>query len=162
MRGTLLFLLGLGIGLASATHASQDRRLPGVTGINHVAIVAADYEATRRFYVETMGFPEVFTNRNAAGDPTLTYLQASQSTFIELFPGTATRAAGVQHVGLVVEDVHATAALLRERGLQVGTPRQGATGSIIVTVTDPAGTRIELSELGPQSRARQASEAWQP
>jgi hypothetical protein len=27
------------------------------------------------------------------------------------------------------------------------------------TVTDPDGTRIELSELGPQSRERQASEA---
>jgi glyoxylase I family protein len=162
MRGGVLFMLGLGLGLATTSLSSQPRRLPGVTGINHIAIVTADYEATRRFYVETMGFAEVFTNRNAAGEPTLTYLQASRSTFIELFPATPTRTVGFQHVGLVVENVAETAVRLRDRGLQVGTPRQGATGSIIVTVTDPEGTRIELSELGPESRARQATEAWRP
>lgn len=162
MRASLMFLLGLAVGTAITTTASQDRRLPGVVGINHIALVTANYEAMRTFYVETMGFPEVFTNRNAAGEPTLSYFQASRSTFVELFPATATRPAGFQHVGLVVDDVNATATRLRERGVTVGTPRQGATGSIIVTVTDPDGTRIELSELGPDSRARQASEAWRP
>lgn len=162
MRGSLLFLLGLCVGAAVTTGAAQDRRLPGVVGINHIAIVTANYDAMRTFYVDTMGFPEVFANRNAAGEPTLTYLQASRTTFIELFPASANRQAGFQHVGLHVEDVNATAARLRDRGLQIGTPRQGATGSIIVTVTDPDGTRIELSELGPESRARQATEAWRP
>jgi catechol 2,3-dioxygenase-like lactoylglutathione lyase family enzyme len=162
MRASLMFLLGLGVGAAVTTGAAQDHRLPGVVGINHIAIVTANYEAMRTFYAETMGFPEVFTNRNAAGEPTLTYLQASRTTFIELFPANATRQPGLQHVGLHVEDISATAARLRERGLQVGTPRQGATGSIIATVTDPDGTRIELSELGPESRARQATEAWKP
>ncbi len=162
MRASLLFLLGLSVGAMVTTGAAQDRRLPGVVGINHIAIVTANYDAMRTFYVDTMGFPEVFTNRNAAGEPTLTYLQASRTTFIELFPANATRAGGFQHVGLHVEDVGAAATRLRERGLTVGTPRQGATGSIIVTVTDPDGTRIELSELGPESRARQATEAWRP
>jgi catechol 2,3-dioxygenase-like lactoylglutathione lyase family enzyme len=162
MRAALTFLLGLGLGAVVTTVGAQDRRLPGVVGINHIAIVTANYDAMRAFYVDTMGFPEVFTSRSAAGEPTLTYLQASRATFIELFPANATRQPGFQHVGLHVEDVNATAARLRERGMTVGTPRQGGTGSIIVTVTDPDGTRIELSELGPESRARQATEAWRP
>lgn len=160
MRASLTFLLGLGLGIAASTGLAQDKRLTGVVGINHIAIVTPNIEAMKTFYTQTMGFPEVFTSRNAAGEPTMIYLQASRTTFIELFPATANRPAGFQHVGLHVEDINATAARLRERGVQVGTPRQGGSGSIIATVTDPDGTRIELSELGPESRARQATEAW--
>lgn len=160
MRASLMFVVGLIVGTVVTNGLAQDQRLPGVVGINHIAIVTSNYDAMKQFYVQTMGFPEVFTARNGSGEPTLTYLQASRTTFIELFPASATRPSGFQHVGLHVEDIVATAARLRQRGVEVGTPRSGATGSIIATVTDPDGTRIELSELGPESRARQASEAW--
>src|SRR5690606_21103453 len=120
---------------------AQERRLPGVVGINHIALVTPNYDAMKAFYTQTMGFPEVFTARNANGDPTLTYLQASRTTFIELFPATPNRPSGFQHVGLHVEDIAATVTRLRERGVTVGEPRVGATGSTIATVTDPDGTR---------------------
>lgn len=160
MRAFFTFVLGLALGAAVATGVAQDRRLPGVVGINHIAVVTPRYDAMKEFYTQTMGFPEVFTARNAAGEPTLTYLQASRTTFVELFPAGPNRAPGFQHVGLHVEDIDATIARLRERGATVGDARVGATGSRIATITDPDGTRIELSELGPESRARQAADAW--
>jgi len=97
---------------------------------------------------------------NAAGQPTLTYLQASRNTFIELMPAPAGRAAGFTHFGVHVDDVQIVAARLRERGMDVGTPRIIGSGSLTVAITDPDGNRLELSELGPDAPARKAMNAW--
>jgi catechol 2,3-dioxygenase-like lactoylglutathione lyase family enzyme len=114
----------------------------------------------KAFYTGTLGFPEAFTNRNAGGEPTLTYLQASRSTFVELMPANANRAQGFTHFGLHVDDVQAVVARLRDRGLTVGEPRTIGSGSLTVNVTDPDGNRIEISELPPGAPARLAMEAW--
>jgi catechol 2,3-dioxygenase-like lactoylglutathione lyase family enzyme len=112
------------------------------------------------FYTQTLGFPEVFSNKNADGQPALTYLQASRNTFIELMPAGPNRSAGFTHFGIHVHDVLAVAARLRERGLQVGEPRTIGSGSLTVAVTDPDGNRLELSELPPEAPARKAMNAW--
>jgi hypothetical protein len=59
-----------------------------------------------------------------------------------------------------VDDVRAVAARLRERGLQVGEPRVIGSGSLTVSVTDPDGNRLEVSELPPDAPARKAMEVW--
>jgi predicted enzyme related to lactoylglutathione lyase len=160
LRATTVFLAGLAVGATMHARSTQDARLPGVNGVNHLAIVTDKYDEMMAFYTKTLGFAEAFTIRNAAGEPTLTYLQASRSTFIELSPARAGRESGFTHYGVHVDDVNATAARLRERGMTVGTPRTIGSGSIAVTVTDPTGTRIELSELPPNAPARLAMERW--
>ena len=159
-RTPLVFLLGIGVGLGAATGVAQDRRLPGNNGVNHLAFATTKYAEMMQFYTETLGFPEAFANRNADGQPTLTYLQASRTTFIELMPAGPNRAAGFTHYGVHVDDVQAVAARLRERGLQVGAPRTIGSGSLTVAITDPDGNRLELSELPPGAPARKAMDAW--
>jgi catechol 2,3-dioxygenase-like lactoylglutathione lyase family enzyme len=159
MRATILFLSGLAVG-AAGTGLAQDQRLPGINGINHIALVTEHYDAMKVFYAQTMGFPEAFTVKDANGQPTITYFQASRNTFIEVFPAGANRTAGFQHYGVHVDDINATVERLKQRGVPIGTPRTSGTGSIIVTITDPDGTRIEFSELGPASLARKAMDAW--
>ena len=156
----LAFFLGLAIGVASQSSLAQDGRLPGVNGVNHLAFATAHYDEMRAFYTGTLGFPEAFTRRNAAGQPTLTYLQVSRDTFVELMPAGANRPPGFTHFGLHVDDVRAVAARLRERGLDVGEPRTIGSGSLTVNLTDPDGNRFEVSELPPDSPARQAMDAW--
>jgi catechol 2,3-dioxygenase-like lactoylglutathione lyase family enzyme len=160
LRTPLIFLLGLFLGLAMRTGIAQDRRLPGVNGINHLAFATPKYTEMMQFYTQTLGFAEAFSNKNAEGQPTLTYLQASRNTFIELMPAGANRSAGFTHFGVHVDDVQAVAARLRERGLQVGVPRTIGSGSLTVAITDPDGNRLELSELPPGSPARHAMDAW--
>ena len=160
MRSWLVFTVGIVLGASASAGLAQDRRLPGMNGINHLAFATANYESMRAFYTETLGFPEAFTNRNASGQPSLTYLQASRNTFVELMPAGANRPAGFTHYGLLVEDVAAVAARLRERDLEVGAPRRIGSGSLTVSVTDPDGNRLELSELPPGAPARRAMEAW--
>ncbi len=159
-RGPLVFLVGVLAGLGLARVAAQDSRLPGMNGVNHLAFVTTKYDEMVAFYTGKLGFTEAFTIRNAAGQPTLTYLQASRSTFIELMPAASGRAASFTHYGLHVDDVQAAAARLRERGLDVGTPRIIGSGSLTVAITDPDGNRIEVSELGPEAPARKAMNAW--
>ncbi|MEO8481101.1 MAG: VOC family protein [Acidobacteriota bacterium] len=160
LRSTLVFLVGLTAGAAIATAATQERRLPGMNGINHLAFVTPHYDEMLAFYTETLGFPEAFTIRNAAGQPTLTYLQASRNTFVELMPAAVGRAAAFTHFGIHVDDVQMVAAKLRERGMDVGVPRIIGSGSLTVAITDPDGNRLEVSELGPDAPARKAMNAW--
>ena len=160
MRVAFVFLLGLVIGASIRGSAAQDVRLSGMNGINHLAFVTPKYDEMMAFYTKTLGFPEAFTNRNASGQPSLTYLQVSRNTFIELMPAGAGRAAGFGHFGLHVENVEEVATRLRERGLTVGAPRTIGSGSLTVAVTDPDGNRLEISELPPGAPARRAMESW--
>jgi catechol 2,3-dioxygenase-like lactoylglutathione lyase family enzyme len=160
MRIAFVFLLGLAVGLAVNTGLAQDRRLAGVNGINHVAFSTANYEKMMAFYTQTLGFDEAFSNRNPAGQPTLTYLQASRTTFIELMPAGATRAPGFTHLGVHVDDVRAIAGRLRDRGLTIAEPRVIGSGSLSINVTDPDGNRLEISELPPGAPARRAMDQW--
>lgn len=160
LRTALIFLVGLVVGMAVRPGAAQDRRLPGVNGINHLAFATPKFSEMLQFYTQTMGFAEAFTNRNADGQPTLTYLQTSRNTFIELMPAGANRPAGFTHFGVHVDDVQAVAARLRDRGLIVGAPRTIGSGSLTVAITDPDGNRLELSELPPDAPARKAMDAW--
>jgi catechol 2,3-dioxygenase-like lactoylglutathione lyase family enzyme len=160
MRTPLVFLLGLFVGIAVRSGVAEDRRLPGANGINHLAFATPKYTEMMQFYTQTLGFPEAFSRNNADGRPTLTYLQASRNTFIELMPAAANRPAGFTHFGVHVDDVQAVAARLRERGVVVGMPRIIGSGSLTVAITDPDGNRLELSELPADAPARKAMDAW--
>jgi catechol 2,3-dioxygenase-like lactoylglutathione lyase family enzyme len=160
VRTAFIFVLGLMIGSMTTIGRSQDRRLPGMNGVNHIAFVTARYDEMMKFYTGTLGFQEVLTNRGPDGQPSLTYIQASRTTFIELFPATAARPAGFSHFGLQVDDVRAVQARLRERGVPAGDPRVLGSGSLTTTVQDPDGNRIEVSELPADAPARKAIEAW--
>ncbi len=160
LRTPFVFLLGLVVGLAARSGVAQDRRLPGINGINHLAFATPKYAEMLQFYTETLGFSEAFSNRNAEGQPTLTYLQASRNTFIELMPAGPNRSAGFTHFGVHVDDIQAVTARLRERGFQVGAPRTIGSGSLTVGITDPDGNRLELSELPANAPARKAMDAW--
>lgn len=160
VRIPVVFVLGLVLGLAVRTGVAQDHRLPGNQGVNHLAFATGNYDAMLEFYTQTLGFPEAFSNRNASGQPTLTYLQASRATFVELMPAGGNRPPGFTHFGLHVDDVRAVVARLRERGVTVGDPRTIGSGSLTVNVTDPDGNRIEISELPPAAPARKAMEEW--
>ena len=91
------------------------------------------------------------TVRDDKGQPTLAYVQASRNTFVELQPANANRPPGLNHFGLHVENLRATVATLKQRGVTVEEPRAGRQDSSVANATDPGGVRIELFEFGPES-----------
>ena len=165
VRTSVALVIGVLAGAAGATiftspGRAQETRLAGLNGVNHVGISVERFDEALAFYTQKMGFREAFVVRDDKGQPVLAYVQVSRSTFVELLPATPTRRPGLDHVGLHVEDIRATLATLKQRGVTVEEPRTGRTKSTIANATDPGGVRIELSELGPESLQRKAMESW--
>jgi len=158
--GIALFAAGMIAGmLMMQPGAAQPGPAPGLR-LNHVGIYAKDYDESMRFYTQTLGLREAFTIKDQNGKPTLTYLQVSRDTFLEVAPATAERPAGLSHIGLWPENLNATVASLRQRGLTVADPRIGSTKTAITNATDPNGVRLELLDFLPDSLPRKAMEAW--
>ena len=160
IRSLALFAAGIVVGafLMQPSDAQQNQK-PGLR-LNHVGIYAKDYDESLRFYTQTIGLKEAFTIKDAAGKPTLTYLQINKDTFLELAPATAERPVGLSHVGIWPENLAATVSTLRQRGVKVDDPRTGATLTSITNVTDPNGIRLELLDFLPGSLPKKAIDDW--
>jgi catechol 2,3-dioxygenase-like lactoylglutathione lyase family enzyme len=155
-----VFVIGLLVGGAAMNVTAQGSRVPGNNGVNHVGINVANMNEAIAFYGRNFGFGEAAVIRDDKGQPTLAFIQVSRNTFIELGPATAERPAGINHFGIHVDDLKAVTANLRQRGVKIDDPRVGRTISFITSVTDPAGVRMELSEIGPESMLGKAIAVW--
>jgi catechol 2,3-dioxygenase-like lactoylglutathione lyase family enzyme len=155
-----LFAAGMASGVfLMQPSAAQQNRNTGLR-LNHVGIYVKDYDASMRFYTQTMGLREAFTIKDANGKPTLTYLQITRDTFLELAPATGDRVVGLSHIGIWPEDLTRTVATLRQRGLKVDDPKTGSTKTSIANAIDPNGVRLELLDFLPDSLPRQAMDSW--
>jgi len=160
MRGTVLFLVGALVGLAASAVAQNQSPNRGIVGINHVALAVPDLDKAVEYYTKTMGFPEAFRIKNTAGQVQIVYVQVSQNTFIELLTVNAQRPLGIDHFGLVVDNMPAAVAMFKERGAAVGETVNSTTKAVLNYVTDPNGVRMELLELPPDSLLRRAMDRW--
>lgn len=160
MRGLALFLGGLFLGLAVHTAIAQGQN-NNVLGVNHIGVNVADFDAAMKFYTEQMGFRKAFIVNDASGRPTQGYIHVSRNTFIEIRPVRGNEPAGtITHVGIEVDDIRAVLARLAKNGVKVEEPRPGINFATIANATSPDGTRMELSELGPESLQRKAINSY--
>ena len=160
MRGSMLFVAGVVVGLAVQTGVAQNGGNVGLVGLNHVAISVPNLDAAVAYYTKTMGFPEAFRSLDEKGQPTLVYVQISKNTFIELQPANAQRPAGLNHLGIHVENMAAATSMFKQRGANVSETRVSPTKAILSNITDPNGIRIELAELPADSEHRKAMDRW--
>ena len=160
MRTSLVFVIGLLLGSALTPILLQGQKLAGENYVNHVAIAYDNFDEAFTFYTQKMGFREAFTVKDPQGKPTLAYVQANRNTFIELQVTNANRRQGLNHYGLHVENLKATVASLKERGVTVDDVRVRPDDSSVANATDPAGIRIEMFEFGPGSPQGKAIASW--
>lgn len=122
--------------------------------IHHAAIIASDYDRSRRFYVEILGLTvvgEVYRDARQSWKLDLALPDGSQ---IELFtfPGAPARpsypeAQGLRHLAFVVADVDQTKAELESAGVIVEPVRiDEFTGKRFTFFADPDGLPLELYE----------------
>ncbi len=159
MRGWMLFVAGILVGLGVQTAVAQNQNA-GIVGLNHVGINVPNIDEAVEYYTKTMGFPEAFRVLDDKDQPRLVYVQISKNTFVELQPANG-RPMGVSHFGLHVENMGPATAMFKQRGATVSETRNSDTGAILSNITELNGLRIELAELPPESLHRQAMERWQ-
>src|SRR5438477_7941765 len=161
MRSLFLFVMGIAVGLAVESAVAQNTSPNrGIVGLNHVALSVPNLDDAVKYYTKTMGFPEAFRSVDDKGQVALVYVQISKNTFIELQPANAQRPAGINHLGLHVENMAAAAKMFKERGANISETRVSPTKAILSNITDPNGVRIELAELPADSEHRKAMDRW--
>ena len=152
MRGWMLFVAGILVGLGVQTAVAQNQNT-GLVGLNHVGINVPDIDEALAYYTETLGFPEAFRAVDDQGQPRLVYVQISENTFVELQPARG-RPEGVSHFGLHVEDMDAATAMFKQRGAEVSEIR--VVGETIEVVAEMTGAELPidmaklLTDLGTQ------------
>ena len=159
MRGVMLFVAGLSIGLGVQVAVAQSGN-KGVVMMNHVGINVPDIAEAIKYYTEKMGYKEAFRVFDEKKQPRLVYMQISKNTFLELNPANAQRPAGFTHYGLHVENVADAVAMFRKRGITVSDTNVSDTKAVLANITDPYMGRIELAELTPESMHFKAIQSW--
>ncbi len=126
--------------------------------IHHVAIICSDYEVSKRFYTQILGFEilqEVYRENRLSFKLDLKIASHSQ---IELFsfpspPARVTNpeACGLRHLAFEVEDVAAVLEKLRAAGITAEDIRVDEyTNRKFTFFYDPDNLPLEIYQCGPQ------------
>jgi glyoxylase I family protein len=123
--------------------------------IHHAAIICSDYEASKRFYVETLGLRIIRENFRQQRDSFKLDLELPDGSQIELFsfPDPPLRpshpeARGLRHLAFAVSDVRAAVEQLNIRGVETEPVRLDEfTGRLFTFFFDPDGLPLELYEV---------------
>lgn len=124
-------------------------------GIHHIAIICSDYDRSKRFYVELLGFPIVRETYREARDSYKLDLQVGEQAQIELFSfphppqrPNSPEACGLRHLAFKVADLDATVVDLSAKGIEIEPIRlDELTGKRFTFFKDPDGLPLELYEI---------------
>jgi methylmalonyl-CoA epimerase len=127
--------------------------------LDHIGIAVKDLDMALAFYRDALGLeidaPEEVPSQNVRAR----FIPVGESS-LELLEATAPdspiaryldkRGPGIHHLTLRVDDIHATLARLKERGVRLidETPRPGAEGALVAFVHPSAahGVLVELTQ----------------
>ena len=123
--------------------------------IHHVAILTDDYELSKHFYTEILGFTIMAETYREARQSYKLDLAINGTYQIELFsfPEYRPRASfpeakGLRHLAFAVADVEASALYLKNKGVDVQEVRvDELTGKKFIFFNDPNGQPLELYEV---------------
>ena len=127
----------------------------GITGIHHVAIICSDYERSRHFYVNVLGFQVIQETYRAERQSYKLDLELDGGDRLELFsfPNPPARssypeACGLRHLAFAVENLDRLVAKLNQIGIAIEPIRLDAlTGKRFTFFQDPDHLPLELYEL---------------
>ena len=124
------------------------------TSLHHIAIICSDYERSKKFYIEILGFTIVREVYRAERASYKLDLALNGDYLIELFsfpdpPARVSRpeATGLRHIAFQVADIEASKRELEGKGVTSEPIRMDEfTGKRFTFFFDPDGLPIELYE----------------
>ncbi len=122
--------------------------------VHHIAVICSDYERSKRFYTEVLGFEIVQETFRAARQSWKLDLALEGTYIIELFsfpdpPERPSRpeAQGLRHLAFEVDDVEVAVKALRDKQVVTEPVRvDELTGKRFTFFADPDGLPLELYE----------------
>ena len=124
------------------------------TQIHHIAIIGSDYDASKEFYVNKLGFAVIRENYREERNDWKIDLEAGNGIELELFiepnpPKRVTRpeACGLRHLAFYVENVEETVEKLLQTGIVCEPIRVDEyTNKKMTFFFDPDGLPLEIHE----------------
>jgi glyoxylase I family protein len=125
-----------------------------LTSLHHIAIICSDYERSKKFYTEILGFTIIREVYRAERQSYKLDLALNGQYVVELFsfldtPARVSRpeAAGLRHIAFRVADIEAAKKELENKGVIAEPVRVDEfTGKKFTFFSDPDGQPIELYE----------------
>ena len=126
-----------------------------IQSIHHVAILTDNYEVSKHFYTEILGFKVIEETYRAERKSYKLDLSVNGKYQIELFSfpdyrerGSYPESKGLRHLAFAVENVEASAQYLKSKNVDVQEVRTDElTGKKFVFFPDPNGQPLELYEI---------------
>lgn len=123
-------------------------------GIHHIAVICSNYEKSKQFYIEVLGFSIIKETFRAERNSYKLDLKVGASGQIELFsfPNPPKRvsspeACGLRHLAFEVCDLNESVSDLKSKGVQVEDIRiDQITGKRFTFFSDPDGLPLEIYE----------------
>jgi lactoylglutathione lyase len=148
-QAVLLLLAG---GALARSASAQDVPRPRVTGVAHIAIFASDFEKSRAFYRDFLGFEEPYSLSNPDGTPSLTFFKINERQYIELFPQSKAGTDRLNHISIETDNAEGMRRYLASRGVAVpASVGKGRIGNSNFSVKDPEGHTVEIVQYEPDS-----------
>lgn len=124
-------------------------------GIHHVAIICSNYEKSKQFYVETLGFKVIEETYRAHRNSYKLDLRVGENDQIELFsfpdpPPRPSRpeSCGLRHLSFAVPDITQTVEKLESKGVVCEAIRvDELTGKQFTFFQDPDGLPLEIYQV---------------
>ena len=124
-----------------------------LNAVHHIALIVSDYAASRKFYVEKLGFKVIRENYRPERNDWKLDLQCGDIE-LEIFgePDAPERvsypeACGLRHLAFKVERIEDTVKELEEKGITCEPVRTDTyTGRKMTFFSDPDGLPLELHE----------------
>ncbi|MBN3962510.1 VOC family protein [Nostoc sp. NMS8] len=124
------------------------------TGIHHIAIICSDYNRSKKFYVETLGFSIIQETFRAERNSYKLDLRVGENDQIELFSFlnppqrfSSPEACGLRHLAFQVDDIEETVFYLNSQGVETENIRiDEITGKKFTFFKDPDNLPLEIYE----------------
>ena len=138
----------------SMSRGMNKKLIMKINTIHHIAIICSDYERSKKFYTETLGFPVISEHFRADRDSYKLDLAVGDRYQIELFsfPEAPERlsypeARGLRHLAFAVNDLDEAVLQLNGKGVVTESIREDElTGKRFTFFSDPDGLPLELYE----------------
>lgn len=144
--------------LSSYLALAQEPVRPRILGVAHIALFAHDFEKSRAFYRDFLGFEEPYSLKNPDGSMSMTFFKINDRQYIELFPEREPDSDRLNHISIQTDNAEAMRVYLASKGVKVpGKVPKGRIGNSNFNIKDPEGHTIEIVQYEPDGWTMRAN-----
>lgn len=134
----------------AASSAPGNATRPRIDGIAHIGIYASNFERSRAFYRDFLGFEEPYSLAGPDGTPAMAFFKINEKQYIELFPEKDAGTDRLSHISIETNDAEAMRRYLAARGVAVPAKvGKGRIGNSNFNIKDPEGHTVEIVQYEP-------------